>query len=429
VRAILVTCPHCGARLQVENVEVVTCEYCGTSSRVQRRTRILERVMPPPAHGPTPIAVQHVNPAARRAVWLTVLVPLGLTGMSLWLAHRNQERAERISQQVAITARTSTTTRTTSKVSGADAPEWQGTRPVIFVDVNGDGTLDFLGRSRRVRAGDEVRVIALDGATGKRLWESEPLGNYSDTYQGRLAVADDLVIYASPRAVVRGFERASGSTRWKMTLDERVKALCAGDDATIIAIGADDIARRLRRADGTTVSTEQPPAPARGRKKPACAALPSDDDVSSWDLRDDELGRRHEVSSAKRYEGPGGRVLAGQRARGTRAATLVGLDDEGAARWKILVPQDPLGSTEREPELVVVGANEACVSYYAESITKPQRIACFALTDGARRWDIEHPARSLRSLQVLGRHLVVTAVGLVEVRELATGAVVWAFGA
>ncbi len=48
MKAIQVTCPNCGAKLKVDEASsLVTCEYCGTASTIQRRTRILERVVPP----------------------------------------------------------------------------------------------------------------------------------------------------------------------------------------------------------------------------------------------------------------------------------------------------------------------------------------------------------------------------------------------
>ena len=423
------TCPHCGARLRVGDGSVVRCEYCGTDARVQRRTVILDRVKPPPEQGPRPIAVQQINPAARKLVWLSFLLPVAIGGFVTWQVQRNVSRATQ--QAFAVTSTTTTQTTTSFSSSSPGDPEWQGTRPAIIVDVDGNGAPDLVGRSRRVSAGDQVRLMALDGATGKVTWESEPLGTYSDTYNGPLAIAGDVVVYASPGAEVRGVALATGKTMWTTRLDERVKALCEGSTPdTFIALGADDVLRPLRRADGTGVTAELPPAPpAKGRRKaPPCTLLPSDVEASSRDRRDDKLGDKHELSSAQVVTGPGGRVLAGQRARGTRVATLVGLDDKGEARWKVPVPQDPLGSTEREVEAVVVGENEVCAAYYAKSIVDPLHVACFALADGARRWDQQSQARSLRHLQVLGSRLVITAVGSIDLREIATGARVWRFG-
>ncbi len=415
MKAILVTCPHCGARLQVGDSSVVRCEYCGTDARVQRRTMIFDRVKPPPVQGPRPVAVQHVNPTARRIAWFAILMPVVIIGVVTWQIQRQVARGMQVSS---------------SSTSSPASPRWQGTQRAILVDVDGDGTVDLVGRSRRATAGDAIRVIALDGATGKVKWESEPLGSYGETYQGRLAVAGDVLIFASPRAEVRGLALATGKTLWETQLDERVKALCAGDNDTVVALGADDVARPLRRRDGTRITAEPPPAPpAKGaRKAPACAPLQGDTEGPWWERRDDKLGQRHELSSTQVVEGPGGRVLAGQRKRGTQVATLVGLDDTGGARWKVAVPRDPLGAPAQAVESISVGATEVCVAYVATSPADPMHVACFALADGARRWDEPVEPRFLRVVQILGPHLVITAVGTVQVREVATGARVWAFG-
>jgi outer membrane protein assembly factor BamB/DNA-directed RNA polymerase subunit RPC12/RpoP len=444
VRAILVTCPHCGARLQVESGDVITCEYCGTSSRVQRRTMMFDRVKPPPVQGPAPIAVQYISPTARRAAWSLAVIPLAIAGFSFWQTQRAMSRSQRISQQATERARSQASSSQASSSSSSSSSQkttqeagswWSAGRAPILVDVDGNGTLDVVGRTRRVHAGDSVRLIALDGTTGTPLWESEPIGTYGDTYTGTLAVAGELLVFASPRAVVHAFELSTGTSRWTTSLDERIVSLCEGDEETLIAIGKDNVARSIRRADGSWSPTEAPaPAPAAAKRAakrgnaPPCTKLPSDEAMRTWELRDDALGRRHEVHSAKLFEGPGGRVLAGQRARGTRAATLVAVDAKGEARWKVLVAQDPLAASENEPRRVVVGDDTVCASYYGGSITDPERVACFSLADGARHWDLSATTKTVETLQVLGTWLVISATGLLEVRALSTGEQVWAFG-
>ena len=122
-------------------------------------------------------------------------------------------------------------------------------------------------------------------------------------------------------------------------------------------------------------------------------------------------------------------MLFGTRAQGTRVAMLVGLDDAGdAARWKIAVAQDPLAAVEREPIAVAVADLEVCAAYYGSSIVKPARLACFALADGARLWDLELEDRSLRGVRALGGLLVALSFGAVHAYDLETGAARWRFG-
>ena len=90
------TCPNCGARLQVGAVEtLVQCEYCGTASRVQRRTRFLERALPPPASGPRPIAVQKHNPAVLIVVLGGVIGTLAVGALVASLGVRSPPRVGR----------------------------------------------------------------------------------------------------------------------------------------------------------------------------------------------------------------------------------------------------------------------------------------------------------------------------------------------
>ena len=421
MKAILVTCPHCGGRVQVVGAsEEVRCEYCGTSSRVQRRTRVFERVLPPPAVGPKSIAVQRHNPKVLLGVIFSFTIPLVSAAVIGVMIKRNVDRA---------TSAVATTTATQAR--RAEVPEWQGTDGVIVADVDGNGTLDLIGRSRRVQAGDVVKVIALDGATGKPLWESEPLGTYAETHLGTLARAGDQLLFASPRAEVRAFALATGAARWKTTLDDRVERFCDGGADAVIALGVDEVARPLRRADGAPAgTTAEAPAPgARGnpRAQP-CAALPTDG-RTAWvsDRRDHVLGSKHGVSFTELASGPGGRVLAGTRSKGTGVATLVALDDASEERWRVLIPKDPLGSLERSAPAVVVSDLEVCAAYYAESVTKPMRVACFALADGARLWDLEVGGRSLRALVPVGRALAVSSIAALELYDLPTGKVRWRF--
>lgn len=427
MKAILVTCPHCGARLQVgDTLDAVTCDYCGTAARVQRRTTVLERVLPPPATGPAPIAVQQHN-----VRWLGFLIVLGAVGPLVGagaVAFKLMEGA-----RAARILRTSTSPVAVGTPPPPEAPEWQGTTGALFTDVDGDGTPDVIGRSRRVRAGDVVRVIALDGATGKPLWETEPLGTYSDTFQGTLALAGDQVVFASPRGQVQAFQLRTGATRWTTTLDERVERFCDGGAETIVALGTDDVARPLDRATGVlrTSPAAQPPPARRAKPASRCAVLPSDQDTQrfrGYDPRASRIAGKLGVSQAFLAAGPGGRVLAGTRSKGTGVPTLIALDDRDGERWRVLIPRDPLGSAERAPEHVLVSDREACVSYYETSVARPARVACFALADGTRLWDEVSEGSFQGALQLIGHSLAISSVGRLQLRDLATGKPVWTLG-
>ncbi|MGN6106303.1 MAG: outer membrane protein assembly factor BamB family protein [Kofleriaceae bacterium] len=396
---------------------------------MQRRTQVLQRVLPPPPAPPVrpgqpriqmPVAVQRPSTGKWVLVGLAATLPVFVpAAFGVYKASRNVDRSL---DELRRTPDTPPGTPT-------HPPSWQGSSP-LFVDIDGNGVVDLIGRSRRVQQKDEVRLIALDGATGRPRWESEPLGSYSDTYQGAVVDTGDLLVFASPRGELRAFDRATGAARWKVQLDERVNTLCDGGEA-LVAIGTDDVARSVRRSDGTRIDAPAAPPPpaAAGRKgkpaRPACKPYPRDDRRRAG-AREWEITRKLGVWNGSLYEGPGGRVVSAQREKGTRSPILIAIDAREAERWRIVVPRDPLAAAEHGPLGVAVGEREVCATYYAKSITERAALACFSLEDGARRWDVPLDG-SWGELSILGDKLFVSSGSGVEQRVLATGDVRWRF--
>ncbi len=421
MRAILVTCPHCGARVEVRgDSPEVRCAYCDTVARVQRRTRVLARPAPvPTADRGLPVAVERRG-AALTVILVLVLATGGLMGGVMFALRRPPAGS------VAPRAERPTPAPTPPR------PSWQGTYPPILVDVTGDGVRDLVGRSRLVVPEDVSRVIAIDGATGKLRWQGPSLGTYIDSYQGVVAVAGDLVLFASPRGEVRALAAATGAQRWAVRLDERTERFCDGGDA-VIAVGVDGVARPLRRADGSAAPAAEPAAPparpARRASKPtrpACTAVPSDHDRRGAWSADWSLGDRHGMGSPVLAAGPAGRVLGGTRRTGSQVPMLAALDGKTGTRWKILVPEDPLAASQRPPEHVVVGDDSVCASYATEGAQGAAHLACFAMADGRRLWDRVVGASMPSSVQRGDGGLVVVGAK-VEVLDLATGAVRWTY--
>jgi LSD1 subclass zinc finger protein len=407
MRAILVTCPHCGARLTApEASSEVRCAYCDTVARIQRRTGVLARPAPLGAtERALPIAVER---RGARVVGILAGVVLMLVG---GLAVGFLVQTERRPSTSALVA------SPTPAPPPAEPPSWQGTYPPILVDLTGDGVIDVVGRSRRVGREDVTRVMVLDGATGQLRWEGPSLGTYIDSYQGLLAVAGELILFASPRGEVSAIAAATGEPRWTTRLDERTERFCDGGD-TVIAVGVDAVQRPLRRSDGAAI-------PATG-KPTACRVIPGDHDRVGGTPVDWAVGERHGMLSAVVASGRAGRVLAGMRRTGTQVPMLAALEGKKAERWKIIVPVDPLAASQRTPGNVVVGEGEVCASYETEgSTTSGAHLACFAMADGRRIWDIALRSAP-SSVQLAGRALVV-ARGGVQLLDLDTGAVRWTY--
>lgn len=162
---------------------------------------------------------------------------------------------------------------------------WEG-HSAILADVTGDGVADVIGRIRHQEMDnsvDRVTIAASDGKTGKRLWESESLGTYMESYQGPIGLAGNTLLFASPAAELRAFGARDGKSRWRSRLSEHVKAFCRGSDANqAILRMADDRRVSVDLASGHT--NELPSDP-----KLICEALPDDQTESgSFSLRTGE---------------------------------------------------------------------------------------------------------------------------------------------
>lgn len=423
MKAIIVTCPHCGARLEVAGTLIdVRCEYCGTASRIQKRTRVLERVLPPPPltdAAPREIAVQRRS--ALLPVIVGVLVVLVMAPISIVFVKRaGTQRA----------VHPTTATQSAKPPPGLKPSHWLGTDSAIVADLDGDGALEIIGRARRSDP-DGVSILALDFATGTPRWESESLGGYSDVYRHPLALAGNLLVFGSSLGEVRAFSTVDGTPRWTTKLGERVEKFCDGGDH-VVALGVDGVERKLALADGAMFAAvaEAPPEPSRSKtpaKAPPCKPLPSDKEEQRWNLTDRDLARPHDLDFDRLRIGPSGRVLSGQRRKGTHVPTLVAIDDANAARWRVEVPIDPLATDERAPGQVVVGADAVCAVYQPSRSENRLGLTCFAATDGRRLWHEQLSSHYASALVINGSTLLVSMGGVLEARELQTGAVRWRF--
>ncbi len=429
MRAVQVTCPQCGAALRVgDAASAVTCEYCGGEARVQRRSRVLERVMPPPP-GPQQIATQRRS-GAPVVFGVITLAVVGVVTLVTIKAVQEGVRNARIPSGGGAGG---------AGGGGGATPtppeerfSWEGTGGVIVHDVDGDGVVDVIGRRRWQGGEDLISVTAIDGETGAELWRSEPLGTYTDTYQGTLALAGDTVLFASTRAQVSAFAVADGKPRWSVTLPERVAQFCGLEGGVVIAVGTDQVRRPLALADGA--QPEIPKTAGKPKKPAPCPTLPHDrDDGDPTSLRSDgdyELAKQLGWWGIKLVRRPdGARVGMGQRSTGTHVPQLAGLEPKGrTVRWTVDIPTDPLGAQEREPDLLTIGAEQVCASWTPNEGRTPH-LSCFALADGARRWDVElMDDDPLEALVMTPTLILVSMWGYLEARDPATGTLIWRYG-
>jgi outer membrane protein assembly factor BamB len=414
LKAISVTCPHCGARLNVPGTAVqALCEYCGTASRLQRRTGVLERVMPPAdaPNLPVPIAVQ------RRTMLVPILfaAALVISGgvMAVGMSGRHSRQPAPPTRQQAITSHDAARIDAAIRIAN---PTWDaGGRPLL-ADIDGDGTVEILGRGRR---GDDTMLVAID-QQGTPRWTSEPIGTYMATYTVPLVIADNLLVFGGTRGDLRAFGLADGKQRWTAQLPERTRSFCDGG-SILIAVGADDERRGVRLSDGSSV-----PVPAE--RKPTCAPLPTDREPHVPNSATRDLARKHDIGGFEHSVhdlGGGSRLLAGKRGKGTGVPTLVAVDAGGEELWRAELPPDPLAANQEAPTQVAIGEGVVCATFHPGSSTEALDLTCFDRSSGIRTWTQRLTSHYVGAMLPIGTTLLLSMWGNLEMRDLATGAVRW----
>ncbi len=390
------------------------CEYCGTASRLQRRSRVLERVLPPAdaPNLPAPIAVQRRTLLAP-ILFAAVLVTSGAV-MAIRMSTRHVQRPTPPAQQhVSVTQ----PARVDAAIRIAN-PAWDaGGRPLL-ADIDGDGAVEILGRGRR---GDDMMLVAID-QQGALRWTSEPIGTYMATYTVPLVIADKLLVFAGTRGDVRAFGLDDGKQRWTTQLPERTQSFCDGG-ALLIAVGADDVRRGLRLSDG---STEAVPV----ERTPSCAPLPTDKVAHVPNSATRDLAKKHGIGVFEHSVhdlGDGARILAGKRGKGTGVPTLVALDAGGKELWRAELPPDPLAANQEAPTQVAIGESVVCATFHPGSSTEPLDLTCFDRSSGSRTWTQRLTSHYVGAMIPMGTTLLVSMWGNLEARDLATGAVRWSY--
>jgi hypothetical protein len=395
MRAIAIRCPECGAQLTARaEAATVTCEYCGNTAAIQRRG---------PAKGPAVPAPEPGAPA-----WLSVAVVAGILTASGALAAFMilRERSGGESSARVVVSKSS---------ASSGAPRWDGAPyGAVLRDLTGDGVADVIGRVQTREREARIAVAAFDGATGERLWMSEPIGLRSDVHLAPLGVSDEVVLIGDGTAGVTAFAIADGSTRWTIRLHEKIEGFCAADEGQVSVLTADGARHPVALASGA-------PAPAGDDR--ACVPLPSDRDPApaaisySRDHRGlllDDAAPGLRANEALHHAQSGVTIALGHKTPGTRVPTVasyrwpegwveaVSTDSRAARRrarpepevlWTAAVPGgDPLLAKEGAPrrDHVAVGGGAVVVAYELRE-RRAIRVTALSVTDGRRLWDRDVP--------------------------------------
>jgi outer membrane protein assembly factor BamB len=327
-------------------------------------------------------------------------------------------------------------------VVGVTNMAWEGTHGAILIDVNGDRIPDIIGRLRYVLGGDHVTLGAFDGQTGDKLWETDPIGTYTQTYQGALGLADETLLFAATNGELRAFGVHDGKKLWTGSLPEKSAGFCKGDRPGDVRIRlADQRIAIVRLSDGQAVGAPAPPPPpsrgGRGKEKDvdSCARIASDDGKAG------EPG--YEVRSAGLYEvavegmtvrgvlqrSGGPRIALGTREKGTSVPMIAAVFDDPSRNWRSdLAGTRPLETGPFAPELGAVTTSRVFTEYGYTDIGKPHSLVCFDL-GGHRQWETGLSSKSpISSIQGTDQHVLVSQWSRLSVYDASTGKALFAIG-
>ncbi|MBN1204585.1 MAG: PQQ-binding-like beta-propeller repeat protein [Myxococcaceae bacterium] len=392
-KARRIKCPHCGANLKIDGSALtVTCEFCGTTSALEGGHKQSRPAPPVPAASTG--ARAGVGWETRLKFFVPMLVGLVVGGYSL--------------------ARV--LPRTVKVVAGM--AQWQGTGSALLLDVNGDGTPEVVGRTRRVQSGDTVTVSAFDATSGKRLWESPAIGTYSTTYQQPLAAADTLLLAADDLGQVFGIRRANGEQAFAVNLGEPVKAFCRGEGGALVALTTDGNRRALDPAKGTASFIN---------RETSCEPLVNDAAGDGEFVSDRiDLSRSRPRVPGMHVKGvlavETAQVVVGTRGPG-RAIPVAARVEDKAVIWMTVLPEQPALARDEPPALALATQDGAFALY--ESRDDGARLVRLNLADGGRVWDVEVPTGTMNvweSIIASRTHVYVSGWGRLDAFDVQTGA-------
>jgi hypothetical protein len=435
----------------------VQCSYCGTHSRIQHRTRFLERKIelppPPPQERHMPVAEQRHG--LKWILSITSFFPLLIAGAVTYFTLESTGGLKSIGNAI---------DQAKQAVSLQDRWSYAGDGSALLYDVNGDGNGDIIGPIRYVQNNDSYHIAAFDGQTGSKLWESERFGTHDDMIAGRTGMHGDYIVQPDSRGNISGFAVHTGERLWKVSMGEQLREMCAPGDIpdgnashTYLALGLKDKKwKSLNLADGAFTPLE---------------ARPKDCHAIAMHVRRGQPGHQYASDSRKRkppklnIEGmsvkdslelafePGRHLLIGQKTPGTAIPMLAlihssELDEPDPADsnkkkrrkkspkprlivdWVSELPAlDPLSVKEGAPKLVAMNSN------YVAAIYEPKqgnpRVVGFSREGGRRLWDTVLPDNSsyaLRALDIGKTRVYVSHWGRLDAFDASNGEFVFSLG-
>jgi outer membrane protein assembly factor BamB/DNA-directed RNA polymerase subunit RPC12/RpoP len=261
-QAVSIRCPHCNAALSVDPAaRGARCEYCGTPVLLKHtqapvpRTPVPRTDVPAPPRRPAP--PPQWQGGRRVSRWL-IATPLLLAIAGGVMSAGIFRSAQPVVPGTVPSSPVPVVAGPTERLS------WDMTTSMATVRLNSDAIDDLLVFVA-VYAGNEnpLRLAAIDGASGERLWMTESYGTIS-THNAHvhteLAVQGNLVLVTDHRRTAHVLDLTTGSELRAATLTDRAEWVCADpeSDSQVWIEVADD---QHVRMDLTTAAVT--PAPER----------------------------------------------------------------------------------------------------------------------------------------------------------------------
>lgn len=344
------------------------CQYCGTESRVQRRTQVLQRPIPLPPQQPTQPRRVAVQTQGTKSLALVVGAVAGVTAIGgAAIAIGNTARTRAVIQQHA------------QEPAKPPPPpvfrEWNTDSPLL-AEIDGDGTEDVVGIVRYFGDRDDLHVVAQSGRDGHVLWEAPTLGTYDETYRGKQAIVENVVLWGdTARQRLEAYDLRSGKPLWHATPGEALEQFCRAKDQLVVEL-----------KDRTQLSLDVHTGALTQLAKPTkCLSL----DGARLERSPSDLWSTHldGMSIDEAFATPTGWIVATSKSPGTSVPMLAVLDKKKKELWRATLPaKDPL-TAKRAPFHGLSFDDEIIADAVLYAGDKPF-LEVFDRATGARKLDV-----------------------------------------
>ena len=260
---------------------------------------------------------------------------------------------------------------------------------------------------------DDVRLMAIDGASGEKIWDSEPVTSADSAHDARAFLGGDTVYVAAPAGELLAFSTRDGGQLWNIRTSDNVEEIAGhaaiGEETSVLARLADDSWQIVDAERGTILGTPKPehvqgaiPLPSshhpEERASRTTVRVVFADGVPSRSAFDG-VQVEHALYS---HDGTWSLAL-GKRAKGTPVPLLLRYesapDDKGFEElWRANVP----ASNPLEARLPMgldgyldADAETAATLYRKEDVGAHEyRAVAFDMRDGRRLWEERVPGTS-----------------------------------